>query len=163
VIPQRQKSKPCKGPCSGEDRFDDNDLFSGPIVKHHCPVRCNPTRGSKVCATNGETYANECTIMQLQCAGQDVFFEHFGGCCDAETGNCDDYQGEALVNTNGMEMDVGMGVEFEGKKLFLPNLHFSRIKLFHSIYLFLFNYFPPILYYILRTNYVIPCNIYGPC
>lgn len=105
--------KASKGPCSGEDRFDDNDLFSGPIVKHHCPVRCNPTRGSKVCATNGETYANECTIMQLQCAGQDVFFEHFGGCCDAETGNCDDYQGEALVNTNGMEMDVGMGVEFE--------------------------------------------------
>ena len=63
--------------------------------QHHCPVRCNKHRGSNVCATDGKTYNNECEIMELQCAGQDVFFDHFGGCC--QNNNCDDYEGEALL------------------------------------------------------------------
>jgi len=33
--------------------------------------------------------------MELQCNGADVFFDHFGACCQGN--NCDDYEGEALV------------------------------------------------------------------
>jgi hypothetical protein len=90
-------SKKHKGPCEGETATElvDDDLFHGPIVKHACPVRCNKTRGSRICATDGLTYNNECEIMELQCNGEDVFFHHFGACCQGN--NCDDYEGDALL------------------------------------------------------------------
>lgn len=98
-------SKAHKGPCDGEERMDDADLFNGPIVKHACPVRCNKQRGSRICATNGLTYNNECEIMELQCKGEDVFFDHFGACCQGNI--CDDYEGEALLRFDtSLQMDA---------------------------------------------------------
>ena len=33
--------------------------------------------------------------MELQCAGKDIFFSHFGSCCDGD--DCSGYEGEAVV------------------------------------------------------------------
>merc|ERR1712113_345588 len=34
------------GPCAGEERLTDKDFFNGPLVKHHCPVKCHKSNGS---------------------------------------------------------------------------------------------------------------------
>jgi len=63
--------------------------------QHLCPVQCNKSRGSKVCASDGKTYNNECAVFQKQCEGENVFFEHFGSCC--ENDDCSGYEGEEML------------------------------------------------------------------
>ncbi|CAG5104589.1 Oidioi.mRNA.OKI2018_I69.chr1.g1365.t1.cds [Oikopleura dioica] len=96
--------KVANGACEGESKHLDSINISQLEQKHLCPVQCNKTRGSKVCATDGQTYNNECAIFQKQCEGEEVFFEHFGSCCDGE--DCSGYEGEGMLMDSVVEEEI---------------------------------------------------------
>lgn len=105
-------NKQHQGPCQDERNSmkDLMDVFQhkGPIQKIHCPVKCHKQHGSEVCGDDNNTYRNECEIMKLQCEGKDIFFSHFGACCN-EGEVCNSYEGEGIV----MQHDMVGGIEPE--------------------------------------------------